>query len=115
MALYIAAAMYVSIVATALILNSLFALAGIVPQSRKAISDITRFNLDYTFWLNLASVIVVFVLENCKRRYREIQREKRGSQKMDQAGKLSIKRLVAYSFACVIVIGLVVFWMTQRI
>jgi len=34
---------------------------------------------------------------------------------MVHTGKLSIKRLVAYLFACVIVIGLIVFWVTPRI
>lgn len=37
-ALYIAGVMYVSIVATALILNGLFSLLGIVPESARVVS-----------------------------------------------------------------------------
>lgn len=57
-ALYIAGIMYVSIVATALILNGLFGVIGIVPDSGRAVSDVVRFAIDYTFWMNLAAVVL---------------------------------------------------------
>jgi uncharacterized protein len=62
LALYIAGTMFVSIVLTALILNAIFAVAGIIPEGRKVISDITQFKLDYTFWMNLAAVVVVITM-----------------------------------------------------
>jgi hypothetical protein len=46
LALYIAATMFVSIVVTALILNGVFALLGIVSKSSKAISALTQFKID---------------------------------------------------------------------
>jgi hypothetical protein len=55
-ALYIAAVMYVSIVATALILHYAFAIFGITPESARAVKELAQFKLDYTFWMNLAAV-----------------------------------------------------------
>ncbi|BBU53872.1 membrane protein [Mameliella alba] len=61
-ALYIAAVMYVSIVATALILTGGFDLVGLVPESGKAVTDVVQFKMDYTFWMNLVFVGVAAVL-----------------------------------------------------
>jgi hypothetical protein len=55
-ALYIAGIMYVSIVATALILHYAFAVIGITPESARAVKEVAQFKLDYTFWMNLAAV-----------------------------------------------------------
>jgi len=57
-ALYIAGIMYISIVATALILSGSFALLGISPESARTVTDIVQFQIDYTFWLNLAFMAV---------------------------------------------------------
>ena len=57
-ALYIAGVMFVSIVATALILNGIFALVDIVPEGRKGVTDITQFEIDCTFWMNTVSVLI---------------------------------------------------------
>jgi len=61
-ALYIAGVMYVSIVATALILHYGFLAFGLTPESARKVTDIAQFKLDYTFWLNLGFVVVVFVM-----------------------------------------------------
>ena len=53
MALYIAGVMYVSIVATALTMHLGFGLLDITPRSARAVDDVVRFALDYTFFLNL--------------------------------------------------------------
>jgi len=55
-ALYIAGVMYVSIVATALILHYGFALLEVTPESGRAVREVAQFKLDYTFWMNLAAV-----------------------------------------------------------
>jgi hypothetical protein len=55
-ALWIAAIMYVSIVITSLALHYGFAAAGLTPESRRAVSEVTRFAIDYTFWMNLGAV-----------------------------------------------------------
>jgi len=48
--------MYVSIVATALTLHYAFAVAGITPESARAVREVAQFKLDYTFWMNLVAV-----------------------------------------------------------
>lgn len=114
LALYIAGTMFVSIVLTALILNAVFAFAGIIPESRKVISDITQFKLDYTFWLNLAAVVIVFTMLFFKKKYRQIQ-DNTQDHDMDHSGGTSAKRVVAYLFAVVLLIGLVSFFLTTKI
>ena len=60
MAFNIAATMFISIVVTALILNGVFALLGIVLKSSKAISELTQFKIDYTFstmTFNLCAIV----------------------------------------------------------
>lgn len=52
-ALYIAAVMFVSIVATALTLNAAYAAIGLTPETSRTVEDVVRFEVDYTFWLNL--------------------------------------------------------------
>ena len=69
LALYIAGIMFVSIVITALLLHTAFSLLIIVPESRRVVSEIVRFKLDYTFWMNLGAVIVVFVMIGLRRRF----------------------------------------------
>jgi hypothetical protein len=114
LALYIAAIMFVSIVLTALILNAVFAVAGIIPESRKVISDITQFKLDYTFWMNLAAVAIVFAMLFFKKKYRQMQGNTQDHD-MDHNGGISIKRLIAYLFAIILAIGLVSFLLTSKI
>lgn len=112
-ALYIAGIMYVSIVATALILDGAFTAFGIVPEGRKAVSDIAQFKLDYTFWMNLAAVAVVAVMVVFSRKHR--QRKSGHDHEHDHGGGgLSIKRIVAYLFALILAGGLVAFYFTGR-
>jgi hypothetical protein len=65
MALYIAATMFVSIVVTALILNGVFALLGIVPKSSKTISELTQFKIDYTFSTMVFSFCAIVSAISC--------------------------------------------------
>jgi hypothetical protein len=48
--------MFVSIVITALLLDVLFALLAITPESHRAVEDVSQFALDYTFYLNLLMI-----------------------------------------------------------
>src|SRR6056297_3802509 len=61
-ALYIAGVMYVSMVATALLLHVGFGVTGLTPESTRAVEEVTRFKIDYTFWLNVVSVLAVGTL-----------------------------------------------------
>jgi uncharacterized membrane protein YraQ (UPF0718 family) len=111
LALYIAATMFVSIVLTALILNAAFALAGIIPEGRKAVSDITQFRLDYTFWMNLAAVAVVLTMLFFQKKYRQKQGSSHNHD-MDHSGGVSIKRIIAYLFMLILLVGLISFFLT---
>lgn len=112
MALYIAGTMFVSIILTALILNASFALAGIIPESRKAIAEVTQFKMDYTFWMNLAAVAVVLVMLFFRKKHRQLQTDAQ-EPGMDHSGGIGIKRLIAYLCAVLLLAGLVSFIWTH--
>ncbi len=101
-ALYIAGVMYVSIVATALILNGLFALLGIIPESGKSVTEVVQFKIDYTFWLNLAFVGVTGWLVFLWRRHVK----EHGAMTHDMEGDGPIKTIAAYVAMAVMAGGL---------
>jgi len=111
-ALYIAGIMFVSIVATALLLDGAFALAGWTPQGAREIAALTQFKVDYTFWMNLVSVAVVGGQIYLRRQHRRMH-EDGGGHDHDYGGDgLSLKRLVVALFIAVLVGGLVAFALT---
>ncbi|MDZ7689766.1 MAG: permease [Balneolaceae bacterium] len=110
-ALYIAGVMYISIVITALILNGLFSVLGIIPESQKAIADITQFKIDYTFWMNLVFVWIAAWLVWQNKRYLQDHEMKM----MQMEGWGALKRAVVYLFILVNVIGLSAFLYTQTL
>lgn len=57
-----AGVMYVSMVCTALLLASGVALLDIAPEPQRVMSEVTRFKLDYTFWLNLGFGVLTLIL-----------------------------------------------------
>lgn len=61
-ALYVAGIMYISMVTTGVLLYVTFATLGILPESGRAVSEITQFKIDYTFWFNLIFFAVAGVL-----------------------------------------------------
>ncbi|MGI9174370.1 MAG: permease [Rhodothermales bacterium] len=64
MALYILAALLVALVATALLMHYGFSLAGLLPETAtgRSITDQQHFQIDYTFFLNLAFLALSGVL-----------------------------------------------------
>ena len=107
-ALYIAGIMYVSMVTTALILHVSFAALGITPESQRVVEEVTRFAIDYTFWLNVAMVFVAGWLVWLHRRYLA---SGMGGDGMEMEGGGAVKRAVAFTAAGVLVLGAVV-WLT---
>jgi uncharacterized membrane protein YraQ (UPF0718 family) len=100
-ALYIAAVMYVSIVATALILHYAFAIFGITPESARAVKEVAQFKLDYTFWMNLAAVgmaATLLVLNRAWHRHNE-------ATAMDMGGGLFKKIMARVALAALVVGG----------
>lgn len=106
-ALYIAAVMYVSIVATALILNYSFAAFDITPKSGRRVEDVAQFGLDYTFYMNLVFTVVAAGLVLLHHRH---HRETRMDHKMDEG--IGPKRIIAMLFLAVLLVGLGVFFVT---
>jgi hypothetical protein len=107
-ALYIAGIMFVSIVATALILDGAFTLAGWVPESVREIAQLTQFKIDYTFWMNVVSVAVVGGQIHLRRQHRRMHED--GSSDHDHGGDGgSVKRMIVYAFIAVLVGGLIAY------
>ena len=67
-ALYIAAVMYGSIVATALILHYGFLAVGLTPSSDRVASEIAQFEIDYTLFLNIAALAATALMLWLRRR-----------------------------------------------
>jgi len=108
-ALYIAGIMYVSIVATALILNGLFSLLGIVPESARVVSEITQFKVDYTFWMNIVFTLIAGVLVWLHKKYMQSH----GMKMMDMEGGGKIKKIAVSIFIIINVLGIIAFVYTQ--
>ncbi len=108
LALYIAGVMYISIVATAIILHYLFAVLGITPESTRAVSEVTQFEFDYTFWLNLLFAAATAALITLHRRHLK----DRSGGKMDHGGGLTLKRTIVYLFMVLLSGGLIAYLVT---
>ena len=108
-ALYIAGIMYVSIVATALILNGLFSFLGIVPESARVVSEITQFKVDYTFWMNIVFTLIAGVLVWLHKKY--MQSHEMKMMEMESGGK--IKTISVSLFILINVLGLLAFVFIQ--
>ena len=101
-ALYIAAVMYVSIVITALVLSGAFSALGIVPQSARAVSEVVRFGIDYTFWLNVAGAVLAGVMGWLFMRHRR----KHGTMHHEMEGDGPLKTDAAWTATGVLALGL---------
>jgi len=102
-ALYIAAVMYVSIVATALILHPGFAFLEITPESERVVAEVVRFEMDYTFWLNLLLVAVAGWLVWLSRRHERLE----GGPNPSSKGGYDLKRVVVILVVTLLLGGLV--------
>ena len=107
-ALYIAAIMFVSIVITALAMHFIFGALGVVPESSRQVSDVARFEFDYTFYLNMLFVVVAGAMVWLHRRSRPAAT---GSHDHG-GGKLGPKRVIAFLAAVVLAIGLLLGFVT---
>ena len=107
-ALYIAAVMYVSIVITALALAGAFSVLGIVPESGRVVSDVVRFGIDYTFWLNLAALVVAATMV-----WLFVQhRREHGPMQHQMEGDGPLKSVAAAVAAGVLALGVAAYWIT---
>jgi uncharacterized protein len=61
-AVYLGLLFAVAAVVTGIVIHGLFALLGLIPEGARSVEEMATFAIDYTFWLNLVSVIVVAVM-----------------------------------------------------
>ena len=47
---------------TGVIVHGLFALVGLLPRGARPVQEMATFAIDYTFWLNLVSIVVIIVM-----------------------------------------------------
>lgn len=106
-ALYIAGVMFISIVITALTLNGVFTWLDIVPESEKAVSEITQFKIDYTFWMNLVFVWVAGWSIWANRKYLKDHTMKM----MDMEGGGKIKSVAVWTAIIINLIGITVYFL----
>jgi uncharacterized membrane protein YraQ (UPF0718 family) len=104
-AFYIAGVMWVSIVITATILHWLFAVLGITPESSRAVHEVSRFAVDYTFWLNLAMAILAVVMVWLHRAH--VGEHSDGGMDHGGDGGPGIKRVTVYLMIAIVVGGFV--------
>jgi uncharacterized membrane protein YraQ (UPF0718 family) len=100
-ALYIAGVMWVSIVITAVALHTTFSALGITPESARVIDQVTRFSLDYTFWLNLVMTGLAALMVRLYRRQAE------GAREHGSGAGVGVKRIVVYLALASVAGGLV--------
>jgi uncharacterized membrane protein YraQ (UPF0718 family) len=100
-ALYIAGIMLISIVLTALLMHVSFTALGIVPEGGREIGEVTRFALDYTFYLNIVFVIVAGTMVWLNRRHTKAH----GHMEHDMESDSKIKRIVAMAAIVILITG----------
>jgi hypothetical protein len=110
-ALYIAAVMFVSIVVTAMVLHTCFAALGITPGSHRAVEEVSRFALDYTFWLNLAMAGLAGLMVWLHRAHSRQHLKDGGA--MEAGGGSTFKSLVVYAMLLLVAGGLVAWGLTS--
>ncbi|TDX51430.1 hypothetical protein C7959_11375 [Orenia marismortui] len=103
-AFYIAGIMYLSIILTALILNVLFSVVGIVPESNKIITEMTQFKIDYTFWMNIFFLTLAGWL--VYRYKRDIRQDHDLMSHGEEDNGLDIKALFTKVFILILIGGL---------
>ncbi len=103
-ALYIAGVMFVSIVATALLLDVLFEAMSLTPDAVGKTAELVQFKVDYTFWMNLVFAGVAGWLIWFHRKYQQ-DREAMGHS-MSGSG-IGLKRVVVFAFLAVLLAGLI--------
>ncbi len=61
-AAYLSGLLYVCMVAAGVSVHGIFSIFGILPTERTNLAEIVRFQIDYTFWLNIVFAIIGAVL-----------------------------------------------------
>ncbi|RCW57479.1 MULTISPECIES: permease [Halanaerobium] len=105
-AFYIAVIMYISIVFTALILNGIFDVFNILPDSGRVVSEVARFKIDYTFYLNVFFAFLAGWLVFLRKKFNKHHSDSANEMEMEGNGKF--KKLIAFTFIAVLFLGLII-------
>jgi hypothetical protein len=109
-ALYIAVVMYVSIICTALVLHYGFYWTGLTPQSAQQAGHVARFDLDYTFYLNLIALLLAGAML-WMRRWRRKHVEDEGHDM--GGGSIGVQDVVTWICIAIMVGGGIAFAITR--
>jgi hypothetical protein len=85
-------------------MHMIFGVLGIVPESSRQVSDVARFELDYTFYLNIVFAIVAAVMVWL---HRQSKAAESGGHDHGNGG-LAPKRIIALIAAVIMVVGIAV-------
>ncbi|MDT8320176.1 MAG: permease [Xanthomonadales bacterium] len=110
-ALFIAGVMYVSIVATALLLDTGFGLLGMRPETAATSITEQQFAIDYTLFFNIAFVVIAAVLITLHRRH--LAAGEHGGHDPDQDQGIDIQKYVAWLAIFVLATGMMAFALTN--
>ncbi|SFR44573.1 hypothetical protein SAMN05216203_0386 [Marinobacter daqiaonensis] len=111
-ALYIAAIMFASIVATALILHFGFAALGLTPDTVESTVMHQQFALDYTFFLNIAFVALAGLMIFLHRRHKAGGGHGHHHDHDHGSGGFSFQDWVVLVFIVGLILGIIAFAMT---
>ncbi|MDX1666622.1 MAG: permease [Saprospiraceae bacterium] len=104
-ALYIAAVMYASIVITALVLDYSFELLSVLPEGSRQVAEVTQFEIDYTFWFNIAFALLAALMLYFNRKTKKLREEEHGHDHDHEGESISVKRVIVYLFVAVVGLG----------
>ncbi|MDT8410518.1 MAG: hypothetical protein RQ741_13045, partial [Wenzhouxiangellaceae bacterium] len=110
-ALFIAGIMYVSIVATALLLDTGFGLLGMRPETAAGKVMEQQFAIDYTFFFNIGFVLIAAGLIALHRRH--LAAGEHGGHDHDEDGGIDIQKTVAWLAIFVLATGMAAFALTN--
>ncbi|MEA5626785.1 permease [Nostoc sp. UHCC 0251] len=61
-AVYLSGLLYICMVAAGITVHGIFALFNVIPTQRTALTELVRFAIDYTFWLNIIFAVIGGIL-----------------------------------------------------
>lgn len=90
----------------------LFAVLGMTLESGRAVHEVSRFAVDYTFWINLVMVVVAGVVVSLHRAH--VREHSAGGRAHGNGHAVGIKRITVYLTILLVVIGAAIRLVTGR-
>lgn len=110
---FIAGVMYVSMVATAMLLWAGFEAVGAIPETQRVAHEVTQFSIDYTFWFNIIfAALAGWLIWMNRQKQAENDDASDEDSSDDQGTSISLKRVIALCFLAVDIGGVLAFVFT---